>query len=542
MHDRLRSALDVIVCLLWILSASPVSGQMEADEGALLSGATGTISQYVVTGTLERRDERYVLTNDDGVLEAYVIPRKSLELDRYVGQFVELTVREPILPNRGEPKLWVDRIALPARAGRGTVRSASHVSDARGPLARADFSEPILGDEWLPPQTQTAVKEDCPSQICGPRGWFWGSAEFLYWRSNGMYLPPLVTTSPAGTPQAQAGVLGAPGTRILLGDEDIFEKELNGLRLRSGVWLDMENRYGIQGELFAFDTSDFDFQASNDTTGIAIIARPFFNVNPRNPITDALAPPAREDSQLVCYPRLVDGAVTVNATSELRSGSLALRTLLACEAFRDNRGTPSYSRVDLLAGYRYLQLKDHLAIADNFGSLDPDVPVEFQIFDQFDTSNEFHGADVGVVWQGGWRRVTLEGLLRASLGNVQQVVTIQGSTITTSGATSPEASAGGLLALPSNIGSYSQDRLAVIPELGINVGFQILPSLRVMAGYTFLYWGPVVRAGDQIDLDVNPDQVAPPVSPLVGALRPEFAFQEVDYWAQGLTFGLEGRW
>ncbi len=81
----------------------------------------------------------------------------------------------------------------------------------------------------------------------------------------------------------------------------------------------------------------------------------------------------------MCFPRVVDGAITVNATSELRSGGLAFRGLVAGETFRDNRGTLSYSRVDMLAGYRYLKLKDRLAIADNFGSLDPDIPVEYQI-------------------------------------------------------------------------------------------------------------------------------------------------------------------
>ncbi|MHB8972273.1 MAG: BBP7 family outer membrane beta-barrel protein [Pirellulaceae bacterium] len=538
MHDRLRSALDLIMCLLVVGLASPVSGQTDTGDSEPVPSATGRSAQYAVMGTLELRDERYALVNDDGVLEAYVIPRKSLELDRYVGQFVELTVREPILPSNGEPKLWVDRIALPAHNARGAVRPVSHLSDMRELLvAPAQFSEPMLDEELLP--STPAVKAASPPQNIGPRGWLWGSAEYMYWRTNGMYIPALVTTSPTGTPQVDAGVLGEPGTSIVLGEEDILATGINGLRLRAGVWLDMENRYGVQGEVFGLETSKFDFLASNDMTGLGIIARPFFNINPRNPITDAFDPPAREDSQLVCYPRLVDGSVVVNATSDFRSASLALRTLVAGEAFLDNRGTPSYSRVDLLAGYRYLQLKDHLAITDNFGSLDPDIPLDFQILDQFDTNNELHAADVGLVWQGGWRKWSVEGLLRASLGNVHQTVTIQGSTMINS---ATPAYAGGLLALPSNDGTYSQSRLAVVPELGINVGFQILPHLRAMAGYTFLYWGPVVRAGNQIDLDVNPDQLAPPIVPLAGALRPEFAFQEVNYWAQGLTLGLEGRW
>jgi hypothetical protein len=196
----------------------------------------------------------------------------------------------------------------------------------------------------------------------------------------------------------------------------------------------------------------------------------------------------------------------------------------------------------MLAGYRYLQLKDRLAIADNFGSLDPDIPVEYQITDQFDTSNEFQGLDLGLVWQGGWKKWTLECLLKTAVGNVHQSVNIQGSTVITTGATSPVSSVGGLLALPTNIGSYGRDQVALLPELGVNLGYQVLPHLRLTAGYTFLYLGSVVRPGDQIDLDVNPDQLAPPIVPLVGAPRPEFAFQEVDFWVQGLTLGVEGRW
>ena len=84
-------------------------------------------SQYVVTGTVELRQNRYVLLNDDGVLEAYLLPRKSLQLDRYVGEYVELTVREPILANNGEPKLWVDRVAVPGQeTDRSTVRQAAY--------------------------------------------------------------------------------------------------------------------------------------------------------------------------------------------------------------------------------------------------------------------------------------------------------------------------------------------------------------------------------------------------------------------------------
>src|SRR5882757_945505 len=49
-------------------------------------------------------------------------------------------------------------------------------------------------------------------------GQFWAEMEYLAWSVKGDRLPPLVTTSPAGTPQAQAGILGPPSTTVLFGD------------------------------------------------------------------------------------------------------------------------------------------------------------------------------------------------------------------------------------------------------------------------------------------------------------------------------------
>ena len=39
----------------------------------------------------------------------------------------------------------------------------------------------------------------------------WGRVEYLLWFSDGRNLPALATTSPAGTPQNQAGVLAQVG-------------------------------------------------------------------------------------------------------------------------------------------------------------------------------------------------------------------------------------------------------------------------------------------------------------------------------------------
>ena len=101
---------------------------------------------------------------------------------------------------------------------------------------------------------------------------------------------------------------------------------------------------------------------------------------------------------------------------------------------------------------------------------------------------------------------------------------------------------GGLLALPgSNIGRFSKDRFAVVPEVGLNLGYQVTESVRAFVGYDFLYLSDVVRAGNQIDTRVNTNQLQRPMV-AGGPTAPAFTFNGSDFWAQGLNFGLEFRY
>jgi hypothetical protein len=62
----------------------------------------------------------------------------------------------------------------------------------------------------------------CPDGSCGQCSAcchqydVWGSVEFLMWWGRGTSLPPLVTTSLPGTPQVDAGVIGARTQRFCL--------------------------------------------------------------------------------------------------------------------------------------------------------------------------------------------------------------------------------------------------------------------------------------------------------------------------------------
>ena len=56
-----------------------------------------------------------------------------------------------------------------------------------------------------------------PPKIADSFNPFWAEIDYLAWTVKGDHPPPLVTASPDGTPLAQAGVLGAPGTTVLFG-------------------------------------------------------------------------------------------------------------------------------------------------------------------------------------------------------------------------------------------------------------------------------------------------------------------------------------
>ena len=75
----------------------------------------------------------------------------------------------------------------------------------------------------------------------------------------------------------------------------------------------------------------------------------------------------------------------------------------------------------------------------------------------------------------------------------------------------------------------------------MQVGYQVTSHLRAYAGYTFLYWDQVVRAGQQVDLTVNPNLLPPVTAPVSGPLRPAPRLENSSFWAQGIDFGLELR-
>jgi hypothetical protein len=144
-----------------------------------------------------------------------------------------------------------------------------------------------------------------------------------------------------------------------------------------------------------------------------------------------------------------------------------------------------------------------------------------------------------MLWDLHHKRWFVEATGRIALGNNHQIVDIFGTTTETPPGTTLD---GGLLASQTNIGHYSRNDFAVMPQLGVTLGCHLTRRLSLTCGYTFFYWGRVVRPGEQIDLDINPDYLPGGAIAPRGAQRPHFVFQDTDFWAQGINLGLDYRW
>lgn len=387
----------------------------------------------------------------------------------------------------------------------------------------------------------------CPT--CGGMGcpgcWFGGygllnglylRGEYLRWQGAGMHVPALVTTNTSTTtpPVNQAGVLGAAGTQVLFGDREILDNTVSGGRFYAGLPIDYDHRLILEGEYFSLEEATESFSATSN--GTPILARPFFNM-----LTSPNNVPA-ESSELVAYPGVVRGTVGVEASSTFQGAAARLRYLLCCSegcvpALAGRRGeVPGGYRMELTGGYRYLKLQDNLFISENLTSTSPTGT--FEMFDSFATDNQFNGVELGVLLQTRRGRWTMDWVSRLGIGSTSATSTIAGQTSINNAA----PVAGALLAQTSNIGTFDTSDFALAPELGLTLGFDLTPRFRLLAGYSMIYWSRVLRAGEQIDRDVNPNLIPPAITPLIGPLRPDQHFVWSDFWAQGVSVGLEGHW
>lgn len=366
-------------------------------------------------------------------------------------------------------------------------------------------------------------------QFAAPDDNGWLAAEFLFGWIEGSHLPALVTTSPTGTAQTVAGVLGQSTTTVLLGGT-INRDLLSGFRLGGGYLYNKESGLGVEAGILYLPSQSSSYLFTSDNN--SILGRPYFNAKTIVATTNPTGNPA---AVLVAFPGNSTGRINVNAkTGDFFTANFNLTERIWAP---DDSGF----RIDGLLGYRVATFNDRLRISHHIDSLNPLLPgTSIDSFDDFSARNTFNGADFGFRTSYSWNeRLSVDLLTKVAAGNMHRTVNIRGQqTTTVTGAPPPVTLPGGVYALSSNIGKYSSNVGAVLPEGGANLNWRLRSNMNLKVGYSLLYLGRVQRADDQIDLTVNPD-LFPPAVPAATPRRPVFADNTSNIWIQTLNVGLD---
>jgi len=375
----------------------------------------------------------------------------------------------------------------------------------------------------------------------GPIGRVWMRFEYLGWALKADQAPPLVTTANLAEvpPGAIPGALGVPGTAVLFGGGDLNMGFFSGGRVTLGWWWDRCERMGMDGSFFLLQQRNKTFAAASNLAGNPPLFRPFFNTLAFDPATQSFGP--SEDVQLIAFPDVLAGAVDVRYSTRMLGADLNFRRNLA---FRPHNGRAAWSW-DGIAGFRFLRLDESLTISEDLVGLEmsPAPGTRFLVQDRFSAINNFYGPQVGVIGEVRWRRLFINTSFKLALGATAQRVEIEGETYIVPPAGPGQALPGGLLARPSNIGSYNRNVFSIVPELGVQLGLQVTDHMRIFLGYNLLVWTNVQRPGAAVPRAVNGTFLQRSVNgvpaPTLGREATFFVPSSTTFWAQGVTAGLE---
>ena len=208
----------------------------------------------------------------------------------------------------------------------------------------------------------------------------------------------------------------------------------------------------------------------------------------------------------------------------------------ACEICRSH----CKGYVDFLAGFRYVNLTEGLTFDNE--TLFSVAPVLFsgalvKSSDFVGTQNNFYAPQVGVEAGFCFGRCNVSAYSKIALGVNHESVTLAGNAVVTA----PPLPLGNVVApgglLVQTPGHFSQEAFSYVPEAGINFSFKICDWCLIGTGYSFLYFGNVVRPADHLPASSALFPVS--ILPLVGApapTPPAFSFNQTNFWAQGANF------
>jgi hypothetical protein len=319
--------------------------------------------------------------------------------------------------------------------------------------------------------------------------------ESLLWWMSGTKLPPLVTTGLGAPATFVPGALSIPTSQVLFGGGSEDTGAHAGTRVRANVWFDRDHAIGLEGSYFMLmeGSSNFD------------------RASPGSPLLAIPVVSGDMESAVILADQNGPGAAAVELMNRLWGVEVNVKTNLL---YSQN------GHLDLLAGFRCMGFDENLQI----GASRTTAGLMGMTTDEFNARNRFWGGQLGVNAEYRYGPFSLEGTARVAVGNTNQVLEVNGMSITNG-----RSAMGGIFTGRNNIGRFSRDQLTVLPEIGVKMGYNLTNCMRVTLGYNLLYWSDVVRPGEHIDR-------------VVGGNHPALTLNSSDLWAHGVTAGLEMRY
>jgi hypothetical protein len=398
-------------------------------------------------------------------------------------------------------------------------------------LLPADGPPPNGAPTYPPPGFYGA--SSVPPAGSGPFGTHaWVSAEYLLWfvKAQPTRMPYVTTSGPLQTAGA-----GQSTTAVISGDRDLGYDLFSGFRVSGGFWCGDDRRTGFELSGFLTERKANAFYAASDASGVPTLARPFLRSGDLAPFTLVI-------SQL--------GAASGNVLVFSRSQTYGAEGNGVINLFRSCSDSGCRVNVNLLGGFRYLELNEALQISSAstllggggplFAGVQVNAPGTIGVRDSFEATNRFYGGQLGLRSEAVWGKcyVGITGKIAAGLMNEVLDVNGQSELLDPTRGIATVVQ-GGLFATAGNIKRYRNDEFAVVPEVNINVGYQLTPGLTTFIGYNFLFMNRVLRPGTSVPRTVNTAQV--PTSRDYGAAgvpADNPALTQTDFWLQGVTFGL----
>ncbi len=403
----------------------------------------------------------------------------------------------------------------PITASPGETAPLPGGKDVSRPLTPVEIPAPeaVKLNPDVKPEAVERVEQVQKQKACarGPLGPSWDDMELLLWWTKAAPVPPLVAATRMGGPP----ILGASNTLLVVGGQAIGNQGIAGGRFTLGASLNDAQTVG--GELRYFFLGSRTFKTTINGVGdprVHSLGLPYIN-----------STTGREDVFPVVLSGVANGSVYATTSTRLQGAEAnSVANLYDLPGFKLNG----------LLGYRFLQVNEGLTIEQRrFTGTGSGT-----IYDEFTGNNRFHGGQLGLHADMSHGVVFCELTGKVALGQTFEMVRIDG--VTAIGGLAP----GGVYSSPSNIGRYTQNVFAVVPEGTFKIGVKLNDSGRFYLGYNFLYLSDAVRPGDQIDRTLNPANIAAlnPGGGFAASDRPRPLFTHSDFWAQGFVIGMETRY